>query len=1410
MSVENRKVMRKTLAVACAMLCAHCVFGAPTASELFDRAQGLFIPDVRQRLNLAAYASNRIAGVASAVMEDGVLRLAVTNQESSIAWADGAAIAGGPRPYPDSFTLVMECRRSSSGAVKVEFRPLAGGARVRRISRTASLPGEGGWEVIRLDYSRYQHDPMDGFELAFALDGEVSGTAIEIRSIIIEHWAGDFVYDFTVPEGKVWRAVLDVADTTELWINGAPVEDSSIIMPRPVRQVDTWRPWHWSGSRPVDIAPFLRAGPNRIQLRSALFYAWARGAVIMSSGERIALDTGPHWCWLAGAPGTAASFQDDIGMLPRATNPPPRKVGDAMPQPYAAPLTEFDFGVRGAFGLRWAGSQPVYDGLIQLHNPADPLLFYRADREAVMRVDVPGGLAGRNPRLQWVLEKYVDGTNTPCKNGLIDAGIPSGNSLSFTVPMGRLARGAYMFSAELFDGDTLLDSRPPEPLLVVGGALAMREVAGDTYEEGMNLELEDMIDFTQPDDPRHPWMEIDASAPWPPGKNYPENFVSLVTNAIVVERNGLKYREAHPRSSSTRGAGQFSYQVFFRHPGDWYLMVLEYPDDRERWMGVACSTAAFQRPGAVHDRHSKCGPTVWTGGKYPNTGKLQELKWLYRPEPGGHAINIITLGTKAPAAAARLRIYRVQGNLPALRVNAPPAGSRKWGMLSERTVLSSGFGASFGVHRRFEDGTGACGNGIPALAACERLLIYLETCEAYAEYLRFTGQNLHIMGAFQYTDGNDCFTPFRGIASLGPDLRDVAARVFDANGIDFYASVEFIETTGLRKKAERALAETGINPYVMVSETGIKAGGGSGTGARESWNFLHPAVRGEMERVAGELGRKFAGLQAYRGVNWTAFFNGGWIPAWRNGNPDPFWLGYDDFTMERFARESGIKAPGAESGDERFRERCKFLAKPEMRPIWTAWRAAKLAEFFAGVAAVLAKHRANLECVARCYQGWDNIRECLRDDIPFAGYYRDGGWDKQSFRDYPAVRLMPWLPATASYQPAFDTENYAAAWQGNVEPEFYAAFNLGAKRSLMLNYGWIELERIAGLYPDRPDWPRPFQYTMQAQQAGAFCREPYAQAMIGMDSEFIAFGFTDAAALVGQEDAWRLFARVFRALPADEFKPWGGTGFRDNFAIRELRKDGRLYFYAVNPGYWPIAGHVTVRCARQVTELCSGEPAPASRLSAETSAISMQLHLPPFGIRAFAAEGDAVELTGWGNDPVDEKHLRHMRAIIEQAEMVWTQTLPRRLLPPAVQDRIRKITAGAVAALDQGQYAAAWSDLTHWKFWSFLNDDLARVDDFDPWVALAPETGTAGADGLVSYPAWTADGAGWAGRAARRLCCILRYQRGGRACATVCGDGSAQPRPAVGPVKHWRRPACFPGSLGEQEKDGACRYLRNK
>ena len=63
-----------------------------------------------------------------------------------------------------------------------------------------------------------------------------------------------------------------------------------------------------------------------------------------------------------------------------------------------------------------------------------------------------------------------------------------------------------------------------------------------------------------------------------------------------------------------------------------------------------------------------------------------------------------------------------------------------------------------------------------------------------------------------------------------------------------------------------------------------------------------------------------------------------------------------------------------------------------------------------------------------------------------------------TFKDLPGVWLMPWLSMAARYQPAFRSENYAMAWQGNQDPGFYRAFEELDKHAVMLCVGWIEVE----------------------------------------------------------------------------------------------------------------------------------------------------------------------------------------------------------------------------------------------------------------------------------------------------------------------------------------------------------------
>ncbi len=1186
-----------------------------------------------------------------------------------------------------------------------------------------------------------------------AAPADSSGADLPARHNTAVKRAGAFALDADVPAGEVWRAVLEVDNTTELFINGQVVPDPSVMLPRPVRH--TWMPANFYGTRPVNIAPYLHAGRNRIGLRGERDYVWLRGSIVMVSGKRVVLDSGTNWHWIS-RPGADWAAPDlPLQDLPLAAAAA-RARNQAQPdQPLAAPLTTL--ALRGPRGFKqvWAGRQPAADGLMELRNPDDLLLFFNAERDARLEVDIPAGVGARQPRLEWLLERYQDGAVQPAGNGECRDGVPAGHSLKYAVPLGRLPRGVYLFSASLFLDGELVDTLPPEPLAVIGGKLAMAPAAGTHIEDDLALELEDVVDFTRPDEARHPWMEIDATGRNPRKSAWTEEYVNLTTNALVVERGGLVYRETRPGYCA-----QFSYNVFFNHPGDWYLLTLEYPDDAERWIGVSCASAIHQRPrkAQTSDGISKCGPSVWTGGKYPNSGAMRKMHWLYRPDPGGHAVTVINLGKQtAPAAAARLLIQHVQGRLPELQVN-PPAGDsvRRLGLLTERTAPGRGLDATFGVRREKGGPPRAAPDAIPAHAACACLLEYLETCEAYAEYLRFTGQNLHVMGAYQYHDANTGFVPARGRARLTEDLRDVLARVLEANDIKFYASVEFAYTTGLMEQAERARAATGSNPFVMVTQDGAPASAARGTAAKAGWNFAHPAVEKEMLRVADELALKFAGNRAFLGINWTAYFGGGWIPSWRAGD-DPWNCSYDDATIAAFEQDTGIKLPaGAADSPERFRRRHEFLTAPDMRAQWMEWRCRKLADFFIKADAAIKGRRADLECVAGCYLSW-HLPQWLQSGRPAGEYLMEWGWDPKLFCGQ-GVRVAPWLPAAALNRPSTHAEGYAWCWQGNAEQELYDAFHAGPRRSLMLHYPWWEVEGVAGQMPWREEWPRPYQSTMQANPAADFCRESFAQAMIGLDPDLCMFGFTDFGILTGYEADWRPFARVFRSLPPDEFIPWGGTGFQSNLAIRALRKDGRLYFYAVNPGYWPITGRIVLRGASAVRDLAAGLPVAVESAGDD---VNLPLQLPPFGIAAFSADGAQAEIAGWAADRLDDTQTAHMRKIIARAQDMADLPGCAAALGETSYAGLLETIAIAQAALNAGEYARAWAWLTRGDFWTTVHQKReyvmhaellgkktmevprvpqppsidGRLDDA-PWRQPAPAGGFVTADRQPAAPAW--------------------------------------------------------------------------
>ncbi len=1264
---------------------------------------------------------------------------------------------------------------------------------------------------------------LGGFKLVVE-DKGLAGKTIRVKDIKLsaDIYEGYFRREVTLPDGAIWEAVAEVGNMTALHVNGQLVDDETVIMPRPV-----YRGGVMYQSKRVPLKSHLKPGKNVVGLyvmrAGSTTMAYFRGSIIMASGERILLDSGTNWVWNRAAPANwLAGDYNAAGWLAVKHAGPQDAFSDLMSrkcrEAFAVPATQISFNYRPR------GDMPAYDGCIKLRNPGDTKYFFDEKNPFALEVAIPPGFKDGKPELAWEINRYeADGafaqiaqgrlqdfkllhdgglSSTAMKNQEMEPACPQagqtgvgaprlqsscglhGDSLIAEINSVKLDRGIYVLTSRLLVNGRIVEEREPEPL-VMTGKVKMPLSAGDTLEQGMDLTLEQTIDFTDPRDP-HPWFETDVKGLIPRGIEWGTNYYHTVEPALIVERGGLKYRVTR-KSFDHRREAQFSYKVDFAHAGDWYLLVLEYPDDAERWIGVSCNAASRmsnpKKGKEMADGCSKCGPAIWTGGKYPNTGKMLEMKWIYRPDPGSHAINVLSLMKDADAAAARLRIYHIKGRLPELDAgDLPLAAQRRFGMLTERTYpYQSGIYnlfSSFALDdvpssQRADTGAGAFTNNA-LREACARLRLMEDTARHYAEYMRFAGHNLHTMGCYQYTDRNTAPQYLTGDPRLQWNPHYMLARVLQANDLRFYASVEFFNTF------HRESSPVQKPEWFFSGRTG-----GAG------WqNFLHPEIEHDMLAIARQLAEEFKAQPNFLGVNWTAYFGGAWLPSYRSSSTDPLAMGYDDFTVGLFEKETGIKAPGsgeqwAVSSDQgtvnsdqssvgsdqssgvgnqgtdnrepgtvnhesaKYEQRYQFLTSAEMKPRWLAWRAQKMVQFFEKMNRVIRAVRPDLETVASCYLNYDHIAEWQHKQMPFGDYLGEWGWNPELFKERPGLWLMPWLHPNARYQPAYGALDYAMAWQGNHDPEFYRPLAGLDKRALMLCVAWIEVEGLAANYPYRPGWPRPYQQTMMGQQREEMAMEPYTQALIGFDPQMVMMGFTDVSPYIGVEGMQRKFTRVLRRLPWDRFEPVLDTGFDSNLAIRALRQGADYCFYVANPGYWPINGQVTLVNVGEVVDVVSGKIMPMKDGVIEVA-------LDPFGVAAFrATPGSSTDhrslitdhsllpqITAWTTAPVAEKELAHMRQILAQAQAAAAKPDVADFLGDADYGVLTGTVARVDQALSKQHYAKAWAAVTDAFFWAVLFQKIPEMQFADiiksramSSVCLAPEFAPK-IDGILNDRVW--------------------------------------------------------------------------
>jgi hypothetical protein len=393
-------------------------------------------------------------------------------------------------------------------------------------------------------------------------------------------------------------------------------------------------------------------------------------------------------------------------------------------------------------------------------------------------------------------------------------------------------------------------------------------------------------------------------------------------------------------------------------------------------------------------------------------------------------------------------------------------------------------------------------------------------------------------------------------------------------------------------------------------------------------------------------------------------------------------FGYDDYSVNLFAKETGTAIPVDPKAPDRFSKRYEFLTS-NCRAAWVAWRCKKIRDLFGRIRRTLAAGRADLrvtvtlwdETVVTNTLGHDMANLQLYARPSMVELYRDAGIDVDLYRDEPGLEIdrgmgnsrdrgghgndglhapiesqtmyrdfdfldQPAIDAMAAHNlpGAFIFNCWVEAWGNHIwfRPENNDP-NVAAQSTI--DGRPVEgIFRMNSIYPKDGFWWDSQLRITPAFQGGVHFLEPYVQAVADLDACRITRGglFLDKA----HSEMIQQFARAYRALPRAKFTTVGTT--TDPVAVRTLVRAGRRYCYAVNRDYYPVKLDVTFN---------------VKPMAAEDLATGQKIDLPqqwlftlgPYELRSFALAPDA-EIVRFQATPPEQI----ARALKEEADLALT------------------------------------------------------------------------------------------------------------------------------------------------------------
>ena len=1041
------------------------------------------------------------------------------------------------------------------------------------------------------------------------------------------------------------------------------------------------------GIRNLDLTRFLRAGRNVLALKGETrspmgFYLAVEGIVFGQDGSTMRLITDQTWKggWDL-APGWDDPKTDPSDLPSVSAVPPDRPVawspnGEFNP-PYYGPIQITSMGM----------SQPIFDE----EKPVD------------LNITLLNMGAGKPPSSltyeimdEFSRKNIGQGTVALSPKGKLD--------LVGRVNYRPLPAGAYRFRFILTANSQEVDRRDYEVASV--GVIKQRLVEGTHYEEGMDL--------------KEVWS-VDCTAEPEPGKFIACDWKGRDAKTVVREGPAGRYRALAENRNYLSLAYRFKVKRLFVP----HLVVIEWPDDAPRSFLSHVVEANTMFPKGYYYYQIggfQRGDAGWVSvDDHPvRTNQMRKLRFIYWPNEEEAAIHIwnLALTGGAPAAASRITVYEITNDLPALRI--ADAGDRMIGYHTERgpyTMAATYYAGPIGAFFSYK---------LAGIDHPEFYRNWYTTTENFIKCMRFSGQNMYLMGHFMYR--SVLYPSKRYIFSQnsypdGDANRDyigLILRMFERNGMSLISSVEYVNTPDLAAEYPATDEEirAGAPTLQVVSRTGKTGGTWGGV------NHFHPRVQESVLTIVDELIELYKDYPAWKGINFILsrqvggpLSPGGWGP-----NDDPLDWGYGDYTISLFQKETRIKIPVSPKDPERFAKRYEWLMA-HAKQKWVDWRCSQYTRIYRNIRDRLVRARPDLKLYLTSGEPLVTfMSRPTKQALDLDGHYDDLSVIRQVVKSFgldpEALKKERGIVLSYLYSSPGTLQTYAAKHRA-----FHATAHSQTWNNFLANDGKGGAYIFSSIYHSGYDFPKGkwlFQrsVTRQGYLWPRYMNDTFVNILVRSNPTWMPHTWMDVCESLGRLHELRLFARAYRSLPNGKYQRLTGNGLDQNIWVERTRAKGAEYAYAANTNWWDLEVTLQFAPGAKVHDLIKDQQVPLKEGK-------WSFHLGPYGVQTFRITGTRGSAIKSAMAKLPKEAASATEEAVEQARKVVARARAKeaeiRDLPGWKRvEELEQMIARIEELRTAGDISRAYETATSWRIEHAQQQVINEALDAMPFLVLGP------------------------------------------------------------------------------------------